>query len=99
MPEAGPGSSKTMRVSGGGTAECKASRVGPRAGGNGGVSQVAGDSGEYRATREVLRREDLGMERSDGARGGRISSAGTRAEGGGVEWQVIREPWVKYWPA
>jgi hypothetical protein len=31
------------------------------------------------------------VEGSNSARGGRIPGAGTRAAGGGIEWQVIRE--------
>ena len=64
--------------------------VGARAGVDGGMPEVAGDGGEYRAAGEILRLEDLGMGGSDGARGGCISGAGTRAAEGGIEWQVIR---------
>ena len=42
---------------------------------------------------------DLEKRRSDGARGGCISGAGTRTAIGGIEWQVIRELLATYWRA
>jgi len=91
MPEAGPGIAQTVRVFAGGTAGREANRVGARTGVDGGVPEVAGDGGEYRTARKISGVESVGMERSDGARGGCVSGSGTRAANGGVEWQVIRE--------
>ena len=44
MPTAGAGCAKTMRVSGGGTARAEEAGVGAGAGGDGGVSEIAGDA-------------------------------------------------------
>ena len=47
MPTAGAGSAEAVRISAGGAARAEASGVGAGAGGDGGVSEVAGDAGEY----------------------------------------------------
>src|ERR1700687_4044570 len=99
VPQAGPGGAQTVRVSAGGTARREANRVGARTGVRGGMSEIADDGGAHRAGGAILRVENLGVEGSDGARGGCIPRAGTRAAGGGGEWQVIRERWETCWRA
>jgi len=82
-----------MRVPAGNATWSEANRVGAWARDRRGVSQVFGERREYRAAGEVLRAQDLRvqwMAGSDGARGGRIPDVGSRTEGGGWKWRVMR---------